>query len=314
MRDAKVRRTGQEICLGYLWTKYRSMIRSMTGYGKASGTIGARRYTVEIRSLNGKQLDLSVRIPSAFREREMDLRKLIANELIRGKSDLTIQFEQEEGEVRNQLNVPVLKGYLEQMRQFAAQEGLPQGDWMASALRLPDAVQQSKEELGDTEWVALNALVLEALANFTAFREQEGRALEADFRSHLKSVASVDEGLDDLLDARLDRVKSRIHAHLEESMQRGRIDENRFEQEVLFYLEKMDVSEERVRLRAHLALFEEILGTAPGQGKKLGFVAQEIGREINTLGSKANDAEIQRLVVGMKDDLEKIKEQVLNVL
>lgn len=286
----------------------------MTGYGKASGTIGARRYTVEIRSLNGKQLDLSVRMPNAFREREMELRKLVAAELIRGKSDLTIQFEQEDAESRNQLNIAVLAGYLEQIRQLADREGLPQGDWMASALRLPDAVQQTKEELGETAWTALDALVQEALANFTAFREQEGRALEADFRMHLKSIAAVDEGLDALLDARLDRVKSRIHAHLEEAMQRGRIDENRFEQEVLFYLEKMDVSEERVRLRAHLTLFEEILNAAPGQGKKLGFVAQEIGREINTLGSKANDAEIQRLVVGMKDDLEKIKEQVLNVL
>ena len=290
------------------------MIRSMTGYGKATGTIGTRRYTVEIRSLNGKQLDLSVRMPSAFRDREMDVRKLVGAELVRGKSDLIIQYEQEGGEQRNQLNEPVLRAYLAQMRALASSESLPPSDFLSAALRLPESVHQAKEESDDATWSAVAALVGEALSAFNAFREQEGRALEADFRAHLASIAAVDAGLDGLLAARLDRVKSRIHAHLEEAMQRGRIDENRFEQEGLFYLEKMDVSEERVRLRAHLALFEEILSAPPGQGKKLGFVAQEIGREVNTLGSKANDAEIQRLVVGMKDDLEKIKEQVLNVL
>ena len=286
----------------------------MTGYGKATGTIGNRRYTVEIRSLNGKQLDLSVRMPSAFREREMALRKQVGAELIRGKSDLSISYEQDEGESRSQLNGPVLRGYLEELRLLAQLEELPLVDPIGSALRLPDAVQLAKEEVDEQTWSALDALVQEALAAFNAFREQEGRALEADFRQHLASIAAVEADLDPLLEARLERVKSRIHTHLEDVMQRGRIDENRFEQEVLFYVEKMDVSEERVRLRAHLALFNEILEGAPGQGKKLGFVAQEIGREVNTLGSKANDAEIQRLVVGMKDDLEKIKEQVLNVL
>jgi uncharacterized protein (TIGR00255 family) len=286
----------------------------MTGYGKATGTIGNRRYTVEVRSLNGKQLDLSVRMPSAFREREMALRKQVGAEIIRGKSDLSISYEQDESESRSQLNGPVIRAYLEEMRLLAQFEELPLVDPIGSALRLPDAVQQAKEEVDEQTWSALDALVQEALSAFNAFREQEGRALEADFRQHLDSIAAVEADLDPLLDARLERVKSRIHAHLEDVMQRGRIDENRFEQEVLFYVEKMDVSEERVRLRAHLALFREILEGEPGQGKKLGFVAQEIGREVNTLGSKANDAEIQRLVVGMKDDLEKIKEQVLNVL
>jgi uncharacterized protein YicC (UPF0701 family) len=241
--------------VGYLWTKSRSMIRSMTGYGKASGTIGSRRYTVEIRSLNGKQLDLSVRMPSAFREREMDLRKLVGTELVRGKSDLTISYEQDEGEARSQVNEPVVRAYIDQIRSIARSEDVAIGDPIAAALRLPDAVQQAREEVNESTWAALDALVAEALA-----------------------------GLDGLLEARLDRVKSRIYAHLEEAMQRGRIDENRFEQEVLFYLEKMDVSEERVRLRAHLALFHEILDGEAGQGKKLGFVAQEIGREVNTLG------------------------------
>ncbi len=286
----------------------------MTGYGKATGTIGNRRYTVEIRSLNGKQLDLSVRMPSAFREWEMALRKRVGAELIRGKSDLSISYEQDEAETRSQLNGPVLRAYLEDMRLLAQIEELPLVDPIGAALRLPDVVRQAKDEVDESTWSALDALVAEALAAFNAFREQEGRALEADFRQHLGSIAAVEADLDPLLDARLERVKSRIHSHLEDVMQRGRIDENRFEQEVLFYVEKMDVSEERVRLRAHLALFHEILEGEAGQGKKLGFVAQEIGREVNTLGSKANDAEIQRLVVGMKDDLEKIKEQVLNVL
>jgi uncharacterized protein (TIGR00255 family) len=286
----------------------------MTGYGKATGVIGNRRYTVEVRSLNGKQLDLSVRMPSAFREREMAIRKQVGAELIRGKSDLSIHYEQEEGDARNQLNESVVKGYLAQIRSLAASESIASGDWIGAALRLPDAVQQSKDELDEESWTMLDALIQKALAAFNAFREQEGRALAADFKANLDSIGEVESGLDDLLEARLNRVKSRIYSHLEEAMQRGRIDENRFEQEVLFYLEKMDVSEERVRLRAHLSLFKEILEAPPGQGKKLGFVAQEIGREVNTLGSKANDAEIQRLVVGMKDDLEKIKEQVLNVL
>ena len=286
----------------------------MTGYGKATGTYGARRYTVELRSLNGKQLDLSVRMPSVFREHEMSLRKQLAAELERGKSDLTLSYEMDPGEARQALNAPVIAAYLDQIRAIAATHDLPQGDWLTPILRLPDVVQQPQDTLDEAEWAFLSDLVAQAIAAFNGFREQEGATIAADFTERIATIAALEAGLDDLLTARIARVKARMQQHLDEALERARVDANRFEQEVLFYLEKMDVSEERQRLRAHLSHFTEILEGPSGQGKKLGFIAQEIGREINTLGSKANDSEIQRRVVAMKDELEKIKEQVLNAL
>jgi len=290
------------------------MIQSMTGYGKSTATLGSRRYVAEVRSLNGKQLDLNIRMPQAFREKEMDLRKSLASSIVRGKSDLTLFYESDSADQR-ELNGPLIRHYLDQLEAISDERGFEKdGKMLATAMRMPDTIQQSKEEFEESEWVALAELIASATAQFIAYRNHEGASMEVDFRQRVERVLALESDLDPLLTARIERVRSRIQSNFDEIKDRGRLDENRFEQEVLFYIEKMDVSEERVRLKAHCQYFLDMLDTDVGQGKKLGFIAQEMGREINTLGSKANDAEIQRFVVQMKDELEKIKEQVLNVL
>ena len=290
------------------------MLRSMTGYGKAEGAVGSRKYTVEVRSLNGKNLDLQVRMPSVLKEKEMDLRTELGARIVRGKSDLAIHFEADASETRHELNGPAIRQYVKELEALAVETGQPTGNLLATAVRFPDAMQSSKENFDDEAWKGIHALVQEATANFDAFRDTEGATLEADFTQRLNTIAGLEAGLDPLLEARIQRVRDRIRTNLEETIDRAALDEGRFEQEVLYYIEKMDVSEERTRLTAHIAYFREIMENDEHQGKKLGFVAQEMGREINTLGSKANDAELQRIVVQMKDELEKIKEQVLNVL
>jgi uncharacterized protein (TIGR00255 family) len=274
-----------------------------------------RRYTAEIRSLNGKQLDLSVRMPSAFREKEMELRKALSKAIGRGKCDLSLHYEAD-GVERKELNSGLISAYLEDLEGIAEGRGYEQnpGALMQVAMRLPDVLQQGKEELNENEWGQIQALIDDAVSNFLSFRVHEGEALEADFRKHVANISDMEEKIGPILDERIKRIRSRIQANFNEIQDRGRLDENRFEQEVLFYLEKLDVSEERVRLKAHCTYFIEVLEQPAGQAKKLGFIAQEMGREINTLGSKANDADMQRYVVQMKDELEKIKEQVLNAL
>jgi uncharacterized protein (TIGR00255 family) len=290
------------------------MIHSMTGYGKSASTIGSRRYTAEVRSLNGKQLDLSVRMPQAFREKEMELRKLLSSAIVRGKSDINLHYEADATDQR-ELNIPLIEHYLTHLEKLADKKGYEKdGRLLGTAMRLPDTVQQSREEVNEDEWKQIRRLVEGAVSQFLEFRIQEGRAMELDLRGRVDQILELESKLDPLLTERIERVRDRIQANFDEIKDRGRLDENRFEQEVLFYIEKMDVSEERVRLKAHCQYFTDILEADFGQGKKLAFIAQEMGREINTLGSKANDAEIQRFVVQMKDELEKIKEQVLNVL
>ena len=290
------------------------MLRSMTGYGKAEGAVGSRKYTVEVRSLNGKNLDLSVRMPSVLKEKEMELRKQLGARIVRGKSDVAIHFEADAAEVRHELNGPVIEKYVEALRTLAEKTDQPTGNLLSTAVRFPDAMQTSREAFDHEAWEGIHALVVEAADQFDAFRDTEGATLHADFSARLDTIDTLEASLDPLLDARLKRVRERIRTNLEETVDRAALDEGRFEQEVLYYIEKMDVSEERTRLRAHIVYFRDIMNTGSAQGKKLGFVSQEMGREINTLGSKANDAELQRIVVQMKDELEKIKEQVLNVL
>ena len=291
------------------------MIHSMTGYGKSTATIGSRRYTAEIRSLNGKNLDLSVRMPSASREKEMELRKALSQAITRGKCDLSLHYVAD-GVERKELNTPLIAAYLSDLEGIAQSRGYENdpGSLMQTAMRLPDVLQQTKEELNEDEWGQIRQLVDEALANFLAFRVHEGKTLEIDFRARVASIAEMERQIGPLLDERIKRIRTRIQSNFDEIQDRGRLDENRFEQEVMFYLEKLDVSEERVRLKAHCDYFIEVLEQPAGQAKKLGFIAQEMWREINTLGSKANDADMQRFVVQMKDELEKIKEQVLNAL
>lgn len=286
----------------------------MTGYGKAEGAVGSRKYTVEVRSLNGKNLDLSVRMPSVLKEKEMELRKQLGARIVRGKSDVAIHFEADAAEARHELNGPVVEKYVEALRTLAEKTDQPTGNLLSTAVRFPDAMQTSREAFDHEAWEGIHALVVEAADQFDAFRDTEGATLHADFSARLDTIDALEASLDPLLDARLKRVRERIRTNLEETVDRAALDEGRFEQEVLYYIEKMDVSEERTRLRAHIVYFRDIMNTGSAQGKKLGFVSQEMGREINTLGSKANDAELQRIVVQMKDELEKIKEQVLNVL
>ena len=286
----------------------------MTGYGKAEGVIGNRKYTVEVRSLNSKQFDLNIRIPSIFREKEMGLRKTLREMVIRGKCDFFLSYEQDPSEVKHEINTKLVQTYISQLEALADSSGVKKENILGMAIRMPEALQAPKEQLDEAVWTGVEELVIQALNAFNTFRETEGAATLEDFNNRIKSIRNESINLDPLLDKRLSKIRSRIKTNLAEVIDSSKIDENRFEQEVLFYIEKTDVSEERTRLAAHCDHFDEILADGIGQGKKLGFIAQEIGREINTLGSKANDAEIQRLVVKMKDELEKIKEQVLNVL
>jgi len=291
-----------------------AMIRSMTGFGKAEGVIRNRKYSVEIRSLNSKQFDLNIRMPSVFREKEMGLRKLLRESVIRGKCDFFLSYEQDPSEAKHEINAKLVQTYITQLEALAEDSGLKGENLLGMAIRMPDALQSPQEQLDDDVWSGIEKLLTDALDAFNAFRETEGAATLEDFNNRIKTIRDASINLDPLLDDRLARIKTRIKTNLSEAIDRSKIDENRFEQEVIFYIEKTDVSEERSRLTAHCDHFDEILADGIGQGKKLGFIAQEIGREINTLGSKANDADIQRLVVQMKDELEKIKEQVLNVL
>jgi uncharacterized protein (TIGR00255 family) len=286
----------------------------MTGYGKAEGVIGNRKYSVEVRSLNSKQFDLNMRMPSVFREKEMGLRKLLRESVIRGKGDFFLSYEQDPSDAKHEINAKLVQTYITQLESLAEGSGLKGENLLGMAIRMPDALQSPQEQLDDDVWSGIEKLIVNALDAFNTFRETEGAATLEDFNNRIKTIRNESINLDPLLDERLARIKSRIKTNLSESIDRSKIDENRFEQEVIFYIEKTDVSEERTRLTAHCNHFDEILADGIGQGKKLGFIAQEIGREINTLGSKANDADIQRLVVQMKDELEKIKEQVLNVL
>ena len=291
-----------------------AMIRSMTGFGKAEGVIRNRKYSVEVRSLNSKQFDLNMRMPSVFREKEMGLRKLLRESVIRGKCDFFLSYEQDPSEAKHEINAKLVQTYITQLEALAEGSGLKGENLLGMAIRMPEALQSPQEQLDDDVWSGIEKLLTDALDAFNAFRETEGAATLEDFNNRIKIIRNESINLDPLLDERLARIKSRIKTNLSEAIDRSKIDENRFEQEVIFYIEKTDVSEERSRLTAHCDHFDEILADGIGQGKKLGFIAQEIGREINTLGSKANDADIQRLVVQMKDELEKIKEQVLNVL
>ena len=291
-----------------------AMIRSMTGYGKAEAVVSNRKYSVEIRSLNSKQFDLNARIPAIFREKEMQLRKLLRSRVVRGKCDFFLSYETDASESKHEINTDLVQSYISQLENIALASGQQADNLLAMAIKMPDALQHPKEELDEDVWSKVEAIVEEALDAFDNFREVEGGSIEKDFTAGISIISEESKNLDPLLEARLNRIRTRIKNNLEEVIDRAKIDENRFEQEVLFYIEKTDVAEERSRLAAHCEHFEDVLKNGIGQGKKFGFIAQEIGREINTLGSKANDADIQRLVVRMKDELEKIKEQVLNVL
>ena len=292
------------------------MILSMTGFGKAVVADKGKKITAEIKSLNSKQLDLSIRLPQAYREIELDLRNKVALSLERGKVDLYIYTEAIDNASVVNLNTPLLKQYKEQIMKMSEELEIPLPvDWYATLLRLPDAIKSdlNRSETDESELVAVGNAVETAISTLIEFRTQEGKRLEAFFREKIANIQALLREVDGYEQERVAKIKGRIQDSLCK-LENIEFDKNRFEQEMIFYIEKLDITEEKIRLQNHLDYFLSTLANGHGQGKKLGFISQEMGREINTLGSKSNHAELQKVVVRMKDELEQIKEQVLNVM
>lgn len=289
------------------------MTQSMTGFGKAEGRIGSRVFAIEIRTLNSKQLDLTVRLPGFLREREMAIRKQATEAIGRGKAELFVAYESAGTDGLPQVDAERAAHYVAQLTELAGRTGQRSDDLLPAVLRLPDVVAPVRESFDDESWSAFHALIDEALIRLQDFRIKEGATLAADLSTQIDSIAQREVTLDAPIAARIERLRKRITDNLASVIDPGAIDNNRLEQELIYYIEKLDVHEERIRLQAHLSHFLDVLTAEGTKGKKLGFIAQEIGREVNTLGSKANDAGMQHTVVEMKDALEKIKEQVLNV-
>ena len=295
------------------------MILSMTGYGKSVATYEGKKIHVEVKSLNSKALDLSTRIASIYREKEMEIRQLVAKELERGKVDFTLWVEKNEAQVAAPINRGVVKDYFRQITELSKDMGLQQPsfkseDWMKTLLRLPDALTTVEvEELSDEEWAVARRAVEDAVERLMDFRRQEGAALEKKFNEKVDNIEALLQSIEPFEQQRVEKIRQRITDGLTK-VAGVDYDRNRLEQEMIYYIEKLDINEEKQRLRNHLNYFRETMREGHGQGKKLGFIAQEMGREINTTGSKSNIAEMQNIVVRMKDELEQIKEQVLNVM
>ena len=292
------------------------MIYSMTGYGKAVAMFQNRKICAEVRSLNGKAMDLSVRVAPQFREKEMEIRTLLTSRLERGKVDFSLWVEQAENvSVMPSINLPVLQNYIEQMRAVAAAAGVPMPEnMMEILLRMPEVVSHKEVyEFTEEEWAVACEAINKALDEMVGFRRQEGEALALKFRSKIDNIAALLASVEVYEKERVEKIRTRILDALQGQLG-VEYDNNRLEQELIYYIEKLDVNEEKQRLSNHLDYFIKTMEDGQGQGKKLGFIAQEMGREINTLGSKSNHAEMQNIVVKMKDELEQIKEQVLNVM
>ncbi len=288
----------------------------MTGYGKASATYNDKKITAEIKSLNSKALDLTARIAVCYREKEMELRAMISNTLLRGKVEFSLWVERDETEQAARLNAPLIKKYMEQFLEANTQYGIPVPENLTEViLRMPDAVskQDTAEELAEEEWNVARSVAEQAVNQLMEFRTQEGKALEQKFREKADNIEALMKSIEPYEKARTEKIRQRLTDALS-TIPEVEYDRGRLEQEMIFYIEKLDINEEKQRLFHHLEYFRETLSGEYGQGKKLGFIAQEMGREINTTGSKSNQAEMQNIVVMMKDELEQIKEQVLNVL
>lgn len=295
---------------------FKVMIQSMTGYGKATTELPDKKINVEIKSLNSKAMDLSTRIAPAYREKEMEIRNEISKVLERGKVDFSMWIEKKEGaENDTPINQSVVEGYYKQIQAISDNLAIPvPADWFQTLLRLPDVMTKTEvQEVSEEEWKVVHETILEAIRQLVEFRKQEGTALEKKFREKINNIITLLEAVAPYEKERVEKVKERITDALEKTLSID-YDKNRLEQELIYYIEKLDVNEEKQRLGNHLKYFISTLENGSGQGKKLGFIAQEMGREINTLGSKSNHAEMQKIVVQMKDELEQIKEQVLNVM
>ncbi|HEY0979204.1 MAG TPA: YicC/YloC family endoribonuclease [Flavobacteriales bacterium] len=285
----------------------------MTGFGRAEGLVGERKVTVEVRSLNSKQLDLQLKVPQAFRDRDAELRQWANEKVVRGKSELTVFTEHVAGAKRDLVDANVVKAYYDSLAAVARQvDPNAKTDLLGLVLRMPEVMNPGREMGSDADWGVIRKLAEAAMDAFLAFRAAEGEKLKSDLTFRVDRISNLLVEVDSADAGRAERTRERIQGRLEEL--KANVDRDRFEQELVFYLEKMDINEEKVRLAAHCSYFLETMDLEEQQGRKLGFIAQEMGREINTLGSKSNDAAMQRTVVLMKDELEKIKEQVLNVL
>jgi uncharacterized protein (TIGR00255 family) len=286
------------------------MIQSMTGFGKATLQLPTKKITVEVKSLNSKGLDLSVRMPSVYREMELGLRNEISLALERGKIDFSIYIESTAEQTSTKVNVPIVKAYMAQLREVYSDAD--ETELMKMAMRMPDTMKIEREEIDENDWLEIQKVIKEAISNILNFRKSEGVSLENEFYLRIDNIRGYMNELLSLEQERVQIIKERLQSAISEL--KVNVDENRFEQELIYYLEKLDITEEKVRLTNHLDYFLETIKGKEANGRKLGFITQEMGREINTMGSKSNHAQMQKLVVMMKDELEKIKEQVLNVL
>jgi len=291
------------------------MIQSMTGYGKAVVVYKEKKINVEVKSLNSKQLDLQTRIAPIYREKEMEIRQMVAAAVVRGKVDFSLWIEKDATVDATPINAALVENYYRQMKDIAAKTGIPMSeDPLYTLLRMPDVLTKTEQEvLSDEEWVVARKGITEALDALVSFRTQEGAALQKKFTEKIDNIAQLLAEIEPWEKGRVEKIRQRITDGLQQ-IPGVEYDKNRLEQELIYYIEKLDISEEKQRLANHLKYFRETMAEPAGQGKKLGFIAQEMGREINTTGSKSNQAEMQNIVVQMKDELEQIKEQVLNAL
>ncbi len=289
------------------------MLLSMTGYGRVKKPYGDKHILIEIKSLNSKFTDIRLKIPQNYREKEAELRKILGDRIERGKIEFNIEIQSHQGDETYSLNQVLFRKYYRELHHLANELNLSQTDMLSALLKLPNVITTESEDLDEAEWYAVNEALYDAIQAFHQYRTDEGHAMELDLTQRLRTILGLIDELQPLEQQRSENLRKRLQQNLEEFMGREKIDESRFEQEVLYYLEKMDINEEKVRLRQHCDYFlEELQNEQTLKGRKLSFISQEMGREINTLGSKAYSTDIQRIVVNMKDELEKIKEQVAN--
>jgi uncharacterized protein (TIGR00255 family) len=291
------------------------MILSMTGFGRAEASFKNKEILIEVKSLNSKFTDVRLKIPQNYKEKEIEIRKIVTSNVERGKIEISIEVKSPEGDEDFSLNIPLFKRYFKELNNLSTELQMPKGDLVPAILRLPNVVGAALGTIEQEEWLIVQSALLEAIKLFNNFRLEEGKALESDLRLRVKNILSYLDEIPPFEQDRVVRLRERLLKNLEENFSKEKVDQNRFEQEIIYYLEKMDITEEKVRLSQHCKYFIEQIDTKnPQKGRKLSFISQEIGREINTLGAKAYSSDIQRLVVMMKDDLEKIKEQVANAV
>ena len=290
------------------------MVKSMTGYGIAKGQVGNLVVSVEIRSLNSKFLEMSLRLPGAYRDKELELRSDLGKQLDRGKADVNISFENNDMAKRSTVNKEIFAAYLDELRLLSKEFSLNEDNLIDIILKMPSVMNADKSEVDEQQWIQLKGLVDQSMNHFNSFREAEGKVLEREICNRVEAIANAIPILETFEQARIDVIRQRLQKGLAEIKESNSVDQNRFEQEMIYYIEKLDITEEKVRLKSHCEYFMQTIALPEANGKKLGFITQEIGREVNTIGAKANDAVMQRTVVEMKDELEKLKEQLANVL